>query len=119
MRKVLSFSAFLVVGLFIAQYLPAWSGSDYSTVKTVSNVLLYICLGFIMINVGREFEVDKSRWQTYAKDYFVAIGTDGHFLIVVQHGVELSGIVGPHGEVLLQPGLERFETVHPQKAAKP
>ena len=53
MRKVLSFSAFLVVGLFIAQYLPAWSGSDYSTVKTVSNVLLYICLGFIMINVGR------------------------------------------------------------------
>ena len=27
MRKVLSFSAFLVVGLFIAQYLPAWSGS--------------------------------------------------------------------------------------------
>ena len=59
MRKVLSFSAFLVVGLFIAQYLPAWSGSDYGTVKTVSNVLLYICLGFIMINVGREFEVDK------------------------------------------------------------
>ena len=46
MRKVLSFSAFLVVGLFIAQYLPAWSGSDYGTVKTVSNVLLYICLGF-------------------------------------------------------------------------
>ena len=75
MRKVLSFSAFLVVGLFIAQYLPAWSGSDYSTVKTVSNVLLYICLGFIMINVGREFEVDKSRWQTYAKDYFVAMAT--------------------------------------------
>ena len=73
MRKVLSFSAFLVVGLFIAQYLPAWSGSDYGTVKTVSNVLLYICLGFIMINVGREFEVDKSRWQTYAKDYFVAM----------------------------------------------
>ena len=33
MRKVLSFSAFLVVGLFIAQYLPAWSGSDYSTVS--------------------------------------------------------------------------------------
>ena len=75
MRKVLSFSAFLVVGLFIAQYLPAWSGSDYGMVKTVSNVLLYICLGFIMINVGREFEVDKSRWQTYAKDYFVAMAT--------------------------------------------
>ena len=87
MRKVLSFSAFLVVGLFIAQYLPAWSGSDYSTVKTVSNVLLYICLGFIMINVGREFEVDKSRWQTYAKDYFVAMATAAMpwFLIAIYY----------------------------------
>ena len=75
MRKVLSFSAFLVVGLFIAQYLPAWSGSDYGTVKTVSNVLLYICLGFIMINVGREFEVDKSRWKSYTQDYFIAMAT--------------------------------------------
>ena len=59
MRKVLSFSAFLVVGLFIAQYLPAWSGSDYSTVKTVSNVLLYICLGFIMINVEVKRKYNK------------------------------------------------------------
>ena len=87
MRKVLSFSAFLVVGLFMAQYLPAWSGSDYGTVKTVSNVLLYICLGFIMINVGREFEVDKSRWQTYAKDYFVAMATAAMpwFLIAIYY----------------------------------
>ena len=87
MRKVLLFSAFLVVGLFIAQYLPAWSGSDYGTVKTVSNVLFYICLGFIMINVGREFEVDKSRWQTYAKDYFVAMATAAMpwFLIAIYY----------------------------------
>ncbi len=87
MRKVLSFSAFLVVGLFVAQYLPAWSGNDYSTVKTVSDVLLYICLGFIMINVGREFEVDKSRWQTYAKDYFVAMATAAMpwFLIAIYY----------------------------------
>lgn len=87
MRKVLSFSAFLLVGLFIAQYLPAWSGSDYGTVKTVSNVLLYVCLGFIMINVGREFEVDKSRWQTYAKDYFVAMATAAMpwFLIAIYY----------------------------------
>lgn len=87
MRKVLSFSAFLVVGLFVAQYLPAWSGSDYGTVKTVSNVLLYICLGFIMINVGREFEVDKSRWQTYAKDYCVAMATAAMpwFLIAIYY----------------------------------
>lgn len=87
MRKVLSFSAFLVVGLFVAQYLPTWTGGDYGTVKNVSNVLLYICLGFIMINVGREFEVDKARWQTYAKDYFIAMATAAMpwFLIAIYY----------------------------------
>ncbi len=75
MRKVLSFSAFLLVGLIVSQYLPLWAGGNYDAVKSVSNVLLYVCLGFIMINVGREFEVDKSRWQTYAKDYFIAMAT--------------------------------------------
>lgn len=75
MRKVLSFSAFLVVGLFVSQYLPVWAGGNYDAVKTVSNVLLYVCLGFIMINVGREFEVDKTRWRTYAEDYFIAMAT--------------------------------------------
>ncbi len=75
MRKVLSFSAFLMVGLLVSQYLPLWAGGNYDTVKSVSNVLLYVCLSFIMINVGREFEVDKSRWQTYAKDYFIAMAT--------------------------------------------
>lgn len=75
MRKVLSFSAFLMVGLIVSQYLPLWAGGNYDTVKSVSNVLLYVCLSFIMINVGREFEVDKSRWQTYAKDYFIAMAT--------------------------------------------
>lgn len=75
MRKVLSFSAFLMAGLLVSQYLPLWVGSNYDMVKTVSNVLLYVCLGFIMINVGREFEVDKSRWRTYAQDYFIAMAT--------------------------------------------
>lgn len=75
MRKVLSFSAFLMVGLIVSQYLPVWAGGNYNAVKTVSNVFLYVCLGFIMINVGREFEVDKTRWRTYAEDYFIAMAT--------------------------------------------
>lgn len=63
MRKVLSFSAFLIIGLLLSQYLPLLAGEGYATVKIVSNILLYICLSFIMINVGREFEVDKTRWR--------------------------------------------------------
>lgn len=75
MRKVLSFSAFLMIGLVLSQYLPAIAGAEYSTVKNVSNILLYVCLSFIMINVGREFEVDKTRWRSYAEDYFIAMAT--------------------------------------------
>ncbi|WP_455586332.1 sodium:proton antiporter [Bacteroides sp.] len=75
MRKVLSFSLFLIVGLIVSQFLPVMAGGGYGAVKTVANILLYICLGFIMINVGREFEVDKLRWKSYAEDYFIAMAT--------------------------------------------
>ncbi len=36
---------------------------------------MFICLAFIMINVGREFELDKSRWKSYMADYFIAMAT--------------------------------------------
>ena len=36
-------------------------------------VALGICLAFIMINVGREFEIDKSNVRMYVKDYLVAM----------------------------------------------
>lgn len=76
MRKVLSFSLFLMMGLLLSQFLPVWlAGEGYGVVKTIGNILLYICLGFIMINVGREFEVDKSRWRSYTEDYFIAMAT--------------------------------------------
>lgn len=76
MRKVLSFSVFLVAGLVLSQSLPALVGAEgIGAVRTVANILLYVCLGFIMINVGREFEVDKSRWKSYTQDYFIAMAT--------------------------------------------
>ena len=76
-----------MAGLLVSQYLPVWAGGNYNAVKAVSNVLLYVCLSFIMINVGREFEVDKSRWQTYAKDYGVAMATAAMpwFLIAIYY----------------------------------
>lgn len=76
-----------MAGLFVSQYLPVWAGGNYNAVQAVSNVLLYVCLSFIMINEGREFEVDKSRWQTYAKDYGVAMATAAMpwFLIAIYY----------------------------------
>lgn len=75
MKKVLLFSLFLVLGLAISQMLPSWAGENYSAVKTVSNTFLFVCLAFIMINVGREFEIDKTRWKSYTEDYFIAMAT--------------------------------------------
>ena len=75
MRKVLSFSGFLMLGLVVSQFLPVIAGEGYGTVKSISNILLYVCLSFIMINVGREFVLDKSRWKSYAEDYLIAMAT--------------------------------------------
>ena len=76
MRKVLSFSVFLVAGLVLSQSLPVLVVTEViGALRTVANILLYVCLSFIMINVGREFEVDKSRWKSYTQDYFIAMAT--------------------------------------------
>lgn len=75
MRKVLSFSLFLMLGLIVSQLLPGLLGPGFQTFKTCADTLLYVCLGFIMINVGREFEIDKSRWRSYTADYFIAMAT--------------------------------------------
>ena len=73
MKKVLSFSAMLMIGLVLSQILPGAIGDTYSEFKHMVEVMLGICLAFIMINVGREFEIDKSNVGIYVKDYFVAM----------------------------------------------
>lgn len=75
MKKVLLFSFFLMLGLIVSQLLPEWTGTNYSLVKNISNTFLFVCLAFIMINVGREFEIDKNRWKSYTEDYFIAMAT--------------------------------------------
>ncbi len=76
MKKIISFSLFLIFGLVASQILPSSMGATYSTFKEYfANPLLYICLAFIMINVGREFDVNKSEWRSYSADYFIAMTT--------------------------------------------
>lgn len=43
--------------------------------KYVFDAMLYICLAFIMINVGREFELNKKEWRSYRADYLIAMAT--------------------------------------------
>ena len=73
MKNVLSFSMLLMVGLLLSQVLPTVMGESYATLSEVVYILLGTCLAFIMINVGREFELDKSNVGSYIKDYCVAM----------------------------------------------
>ena len=63
----------LMVGLLLSQVLPTVMGESYATLSHVVYMLLGTCLAFIMINVGREFELDKSNVGAYIKDYCVAM----------------------------------------------
>ncbi|MBD3257870.1 sodium:proton antiporter [candidate division GN15 bacterium] len=71
MRKVLLFSILLVVGLVASQYLSALGGAEDSS-REVIRLLTMFLLGFIMIHVGYEFEIDRNRLRSYAVDYGVA-----------------------------------------------
>ena len=73
MKKVISFSLMLMVGLVLSQMMPAQLGEYYDLFREGIGILLGVCLAFIMINVGREFEIDKANVGGYAKDYFVAM----------------------------------------------
>ena len=75
MKRVLLFSLLLITGLVFSQLVPGMFGDNFDTFKTVTDSLLYITLGYIMINVGREFEINKAHWRSYSKDYLVAMLT--------------------------------------------
>lgn len=75
MKKVILFSIFLLCGLVLSQWLPSVMGDSYSFFEKGFKNLMFICLAFIMINVGREFELDKRRWKSYTTDYFIAMAT--------------------------------------------
>jgi len=70
-KKVLLFSILLVVGLIISQYLETFTG-DSETARETVRILTMIILGFIMIHVGYEFEINRSRLGSYGFDYLVA-----------------------------------------------
>jgi Kef-type K+ transport system membrane component KefB len=71
MKKVMIFSLLLVAGLAGSQYLGIFGGVE-SSVRFVVRVATMWLLGFIMIHVGYEFEIDKTRLKSYGIDYGVA-----------------------------------------------
>ncbi len=74
MYKVLIYSILLLSGLVMSQLLPALIDS-YASFKPAILVLTMIALSYIMINVGREFEINKNNLKQYGWDYVVAMTT--------------------------------------------
>jgi len=72
MRKVVIFSGLLILGLVVSQTLPALVGEGYGFVAHVVKFLTMVGLGYIMIHVGYEFEIDRSNLRQYGWDYVVA-----------------------------------------------
>lgn len=70
MKKVVVFSLLLVAGLVGSQLLPSLA-LGHGVIDAIRLVTMTL-LGFIMIHVGYEFEVDRSRLRSYAVDYGVA-----------------------------------------------
>lgn len=68
MKKVIIYSTLLVIGLIISQFLGGM-GEEWIKVGTM------LCLSFIMIRVGYEFEINKTNPQKYAWDYLVSLTT--------------------------------------------
>lgn len=76
MKKIVLFSLFLLLGLAGSQTLPHMLGAEhFAHLKPFFDGMLYVCLAYIMINVGREFELDKTKWKSYTADYFIAMAT--------------------------------------------
>jgi hypothetical protein len=72
MGKVALFSALLIAGLLGSQLLPGFAVDPLPALQEIVRVLTMRCLGFIMIHVGYEFEIDRANIGAYAVDYGVA-----------------------------------------------
>lgn len=73
MHQVLLYSVLLVAGLAGSQLLPIWGGAIYAFVQPAIQFLTLVALSFIMIRVGREFELDRTNLRQYGWDYVVAM----------------------------------------------
>lgn len=72
MRKVLVYSGLLFIGLGMSQIMPVLLGPLHDGIAVAIRVLTMIGMAFIMIHVGFEFHIDKSRPGGYGKDYLIA-----------------------------------------------
>lgn len=67
MIKVFIFSGLMVLGILFSQWI------DISAYRGLLQTLTLTALGYIMIEVGLEFTIDKNKLASYGKDYLIAM----------------------------------------------
>ncbi len=67
MKKVLFYSGFLALGILVSQVF------NLASARSALHITTMIFLSYIMIGVGQEFSLDKTRLKSYAWDYVVAM----------------------------------------------
>lgn len=77
MKKITLFSTLLFLGLVGSQVFPSVVGPAWRTYGEILGFFTMVGLSFVMIHVGYEFEIDKSRLKSYGWDYIVAMTAAG------------------------------------------
>ncbi len=72
MKQVLIYSLLLIAGLVGSQFAPSLFGDLWPAASLAIRLATMVALAFIMIHVGYEFEIDRSRPRVLAYDYGVA-----------------------------------------------
>lgn len=103
MKKVYILSVLLLIGLAGSQILPAFFGF-YEDVSHIIKVGTMICLAFIMIHVGYEFEIEKNKVRQYGKDYLIACtaATFPWIFVAIYYVVVLMPESTPTGEAWIE-----------------
>jgi NhaP-type Na+/H+ or K+/H+ antiporter len=96
MKRVIVYSLLLIAGMSLSQM--GVSGSWVSAIRALTMILL----AYIMIEVGMEFDIDKSHLRQYGTDALITMGAAaipwlfaaGYFWWVFNLGIEESLLVG-------------------------
>ncbi|MBI2811656.1 MAG: cation:proton antiporter [Candidatus Melainabacteria bacterium] len=67
MGKVALYSFLMICGIVLSQFV------EWGALKAPLNFLTVVILGYIMIEVGLEFTIDKGNLKSYGKDYLIAM----------------------------------------------
>ncbi|MDP2653116.1 MAG: cation:proton antiporter [Candidatus Omnitrophota bacterium] len=67
MFLIFAYSALLLAGIVISQT------ADLSAVHVLLEIATTFCLAYIMLEVGLEFTINKSRWKSYISDFGIAM----------------------------------------------